>query len=272
MPVPVTPQSYNSLVLLGPTATGKTALAVRLAHALGAEIISADSRQVYCGLDIGSGKDLREYTIRNADGNEAVIPHHLIDITDLSHEYNAFHFLRDAYTAFIDITARGKLPLVAGGTGMYIDAFVRGYEFKEESEQLSRPDVRPLVLGVTLPRALLHQNISKRLRERFTEGMIAEVALLHENGAPWERLERLGLEYRFIAEFLQGKRNVGSSEIESEDALFRALNHAISQFAKRQETWFRRMERLGCVIHWLPHGRPEERFAHAIEFINANFS
>jgi tRNA dimethylallyltransferase len=206
-------------------------------------------------LDIGSGKDLREYTV----------PYHLIDITDLSHEYNAFSFLCDAYAAFTDITTRGKLPLVAGGTGMYIDAFVRGYEFKEESGRLSHPDVRPLLFGVTLPRALLHQNITKRLRERFDEGMVAEVAALHENGTSWERLLRLGLEYRFIAEFLQGK-------IESEDALFHALNHAISQFAKRQETWFRRMERLGCVIHWLPLGSPEERLTHALECINANFS
>jgi tRNA dimethylallyltransferase len=147
---------------------------------------------------------------------------------------------------------------------MYIDAFVRGYKFKEESERLSRPDVRPLVLGVTLPRALLHQNIANRLRERFDGGMVAEVAALHEAGASWERLERLGLEYRFIAEFLQGK-------IESEDALFRALNHAISQFAKRQETWFRRMERLGCAIYWIPHGGTEERLEHALEFIDANF-
>jgi tRNA dimethylallyltransferase len=262
---------YNALVLLGPTASGKTALAVRLAHALNAEIISTDSRQVYRGLDIGSGKDLRDYIIRDADGKKVFIPYHLIDITDLTHEYNAFCFLRDAYAVFTDITVRGKLPLVVGGSGMYIDAFVRGYEFKEESERLTRPDIRPLILGISLPRALLHQNITQRLQDRFAEGMMAEVVALHENGASWERLERLGLEYRFIAEFLQNKHSGVSGRSENEDSLFRSLNHAINQFAKRQETWFRGMEKKGCIIHWIPHGRLEERLSNALKVIDEKF-
>jgi tRNA dimethylallyltransferase len=254
-------KKYNSLVLLGPTAAGKTALGVRLARALNAEIISADSRQVYRGLDIGSGKDLEEYTFLDESGQKETVPRHLIDHTDLTQEYSAFNFLRDAYTVFSPIIDRGRLPFVVGGTGMYIDAFVRGYQFTEQSEPLCRPDIRPLILGTTLPRPLLHKNITRRLRERFTQGMIAEVAALHEQGASWERLERLGLEYRCIAEFLQGR-------IESQDALFRGLNHAISQFAKRQETWFRGMERKGCVIHWIPPGTVEERLAWALDCLD----
>ncbi|MDR3283943.1 MAG: tRNA (adenosine(37)-N6)-dimethylallyltransferase MiaA [Treponema sp.] len=251
---------YNCLVLLGPTAAGKTALAVRLAHVLNAEIISADSRQVYQGLDIGSGKDLQEYFLLDEAGQENFVPVHLIDITDLTQEYSAFAFLRDAYKAFADITGRGGLPLLTGGTGMYVDAFVRGYQFSGLSTPLTRPDIRPLVMGTTLPRHQLHKNIVKRLRSRFKEGMTEEVTALHEQGVSWERLERLGLEYRFIAEFLQGK-------IETQTALFRALTHAINQFAKRQETWFRGMERKGVVIHWIPPGTVEERFAWARDFV-----
>jgi tRNA dimethylallyltransferase len=249
----------NCLVLLGPTAAGKTALAVPLAFALGAEIISVDSRQVYRGLDIGSGKDLREYTLHTGSGDYTV-PCHLIDIVDLTQEYSVFCFLQDAYRVFADITSRGKLPLLAGGTGLYLDAFIRGYWFAEESEKLPRPEIRPLILGAAMSRPLLHKRITARLRERFKEGMLAEAAALHEQGASWERLERLGLEYRFLAEFLQGK-------IENQDALFSGLNHAISQFAKRQETWFRGMERKGCVIHWIPPGTLEERLAWILDFV-----
>jgi tRNA dimethylallyltransferase len=247
----------NCLVLLGPTAIGKTKRGVELAVALKGEIISVDSRQVYRGLDIGTGKDLADYTLR--DGTQ--VPYHLIDIIDLEREYNVFAFLRDSYAAFQDIASRGKLPILVGGTGLYLDAFIRGYDFGDDAftdgnprhhtpsgprEGLDRPDVRPKVLGMRLPRPLLQERIKTRLRERLDAGMVAEVAGLHAAGASWERLERLGLEYRFCAQFLQG-----TAPDPGETALFDGLFHAICQFARRQETWFRGMERRGLPIEWL---------------------
>jgi tRNA dimethylallyltransferase len=298
--------AYNCIVILGPTASGKTALAVRIADALGGEIISADCRQVYRGLDIGSGKDLCEYCL----GDRAV-PHHLIDIADLSREYSVFDFQRDADAAFEDISARGKLPVAAGGTGMYLDSFIRGYDFAEAPENAAlrasladksmeeltgilralkdgrlhnttdtrergqliraieiasalrdknrvkrpRPRITPLVLGIFIPRDRLRQRIAARLKQRLDAGMIDETARLHAAGASWERLERLGLEYRFTAQFLQGK-------LPGRDALFTALNTEIGRFAKRQETWFRGMERKGVVIHRVPPF-PEDARAEA---------
>jgi tRNA dimethylallyltransferase len=266
---------------------------VRLADALNGEIISADSRQVYRGLDLGSGKDLGEYTL-----NGRAIPYHLIDIADLSHEYSVFDFQKDAYRAFEDVSARGKLPIVAGGTGMYLDSFIRGYDFAEAPEnpelrdaladksmeeltrilldlkngrlhnttdtrersaliraieiaaalrdesrvKIPRPNIAPLVLGIFLPRDILRARIASRLEERFRQGMTREVERLHSDGVSWERLERLGLEYRRIAQFLQGK-------IPDEKTLFTTLALEIGRFAKRQETWFRGMERRGQAIH-----------------------
>ncbi|GMO40032.1 MAG: tRNA (adenosine(37)-N6)-dimethylallyltransferase MiaA [Treponemataceae bacterium] len=295
--------SYNSIVVLGPTASGKTRLAVAIARNIGAEIISADSRQVYRGLDIGSGKDLREYTV-----DDVTVPYHLIDAADVSREYSVFDFQRDAYKAFMDITARHVIPLIAGGTGMYLDSLIRGYDFVEtpvnhelrenlnglpieelarrlfalkngvlhnstdtaardrliraieietfsQSEEgkraratVRRPDIQPLMLGVFFPRDVLRKRITARLRERFEAGMIDEVRGLHEKGVSWERLEQLGLEYKFTARFLQSK-SVLHGRVTAEDELFDALNTAIAQFAKRQETWFRGMERKGAVIH-----------------------
>jgi len=290
---------YNSVVLLGPTASGKTQLAVRIADCLGGEIISADSRQVYRGLDIGSGKDLREYT-----KNGRTIPYHLIDIAELTTEYSVFDFQRGAYRAFEDITSQKKIPVIAGGTGMYLDCLIRGYDFVEvpvnellrntlhgkpiedlalmlsqlkgtalhnttdvterhrliraieietftqsgqgqalRAEQ-KRPAIAPLVLGSFFPRDELRKRISVRLCERFEQGMVNEVKNLHESGISWERLERLGLEYKYIALFLQGK-------IETEPELFTMLNTAIAKFAKRQDTWFRGMERKGVTIFYL---------------------
>ncbi len=293
--------SPNCVVVLGPTATGKTGLAVRLARRFSGEIISADSRQVYRGLDIGSGKDLAEY---------GDVPYHLIDITDLRSEYSVFNFQRDFRMVFDDITARGKLPIIAGGTGMYLDAVIRGYELVEvpvnevlraELESLSidelasrltglkedihnktdllerprliraieiaeykrdlagndghaaetRSSIRPLILGVRFPRSELRARIRARLEARMAEGLVDEVRLLHESGASWERLERLGLEYRHAAEYLQGK-------IPSEREFLESLYVAIGQFAKRQETWFRGMERKGVEIHWIDSGDPAQ--------------
>ncbi|WP_318662790.1 tRNA (adenosine(37)-N6)-dimethylallyltransferase MiaA [Treponema sp.] len=312
---------YNSIFLLGPTAVGKTSLGVRLAYELGLEIISADSRQVYKGLDLGSGKDLAEYNYKGRD-----IPYHIIDVTDLSHEYNLFDYTKDFYKTFEDLQKRGKIPFTVGGTGMYLDAVIRGYElaevppnpdlreemshmsleelgkrllelkpdlhnktdlalrprvekaleiavymnsdeYKANKEQLNqRPRVKPLVLGTTIDRSLLRENIKRRLDERFDQGMIEEVKNLHEKeGFSWERMERLGLEYRFISEFLEGKI---ASRKELEDALYTA----ICQFAKRQETWFRGMERKGVKINWLTkEADKDKKFSEALKLIKDNF-
>ena len=315
--------SYNCVFVIGPTAVGKTAIGVRLARRFNGEIISADSRQVYTGLDIGSGKDLKDYIL---DGEK--IPCHLIDICDLKREYNLFDFQEDFYSAFSDISSRSKLPICVGGTGMYVDAILHHYdmipftekpgdraeletkseeELKEilikEKEKLhntsefgdrermiksilinrfniseecrlareklraSRPLLKPLVLGTTLDRTLVRQRISKRLKDRLEEGLIEEVEGLHanekENGASWSRLEALGLEYRFVSEYLQGK-------IESKEKLYELLNLAIGQFAKRQETWFRCMQKKGIDIHWLNQDMSvENRFLQACEILTS---
>ena len=304
---------YNCVIILGPTAVGKTSIGVAVAHALGGEIISADSRQTYKNLDIGSGKDLDEYTYEDTK-----VPYHLIDIVELPSEYTVYDYQRDFYAAFKDIIGRGKIPVVVGGTGMYLDAIVRNYQLvnlpenkelheKLESTPLSelaerllkeqpdlhvmadlqekdrvikalemieakkagfdttsveRPEINPLIIGTTLPRPLMWENIQKRLHERLYGGMIEEVQGIHDNGISWERLEKLGLEYRFCSEFLQGK-------YENLDAMEEKLFIAIRQFAKRQETWFRMMEKKGVEIHWLNQVvSKKERIDEALKLIN----
>lgn len=308
-------KNVNCVVLLGPTAVGKTAIAVRLADKFGWDIISADSRQVYKGLDLGSGKDLSEYSI-----NGKQIPYHLIDIATLDSEYNVFCFQQDFYRTFNSLKEQGKFAFVAGGTGMYLDSVVRGYDLltvpenpeqKEElekksleelgamllslkpelhnksdlaikervvkalqielfkaspegikarSELLSRPKIEPLVIGTTLDRDELYKNIEIRLRQRIQEGMIEEVENLHKQYS-WERLEKLGLEYRFVSFYLEGK-------ISSKEEMEKQLCASIRHFAKRQETWFRGMERKGVKIHWLPRETSKEaRYLAAVELI-----
>ena len=299
---------FNCVVLLGPTAVGKTAIGVRLAHEFGGCIISADSRQTYRKLDIGSGKDLGEYQV---DG--IPVGYRLIDVADLTEEYSLFSYQRDFYRAFAELEAEGILPVVVGGTGMYLDSVIRGYSLPDvpdnpelradlESRSLDelariflelkpdphnrsdlldrsrtikaieialaardgdrrpvprRPDIRPLVIGTTLDRPVLWDNIARRLRERLDGGMLEEVSGIHRSGIPWERLERLGLEYRYCSLYLEGK-------IPSMEDLYDRLFIAIRQFAKRQETWFRGMERKGVPVRWLPRvpGK-EERIAAA---------
>ena len=309
-------KKYNCLILLGPTAVGKTSIGVALAGNFDGEIISADSRQTYRHLDIGSGKDLDEY---NFEGKP--VPYHLIDITELPAEYNVYNYQKDFYRVFKDISLREKLPVVVGGTGMYLDAVVRGYEMvilpenpalhaeleaksleelgkmllneqpdlhvmadlkeKErvikaleiieakkngiESTAVERPDIRPFIIGTTLPRAELWKNISVRLKERLDGGMIEEVEGIHKSGITFERLEKLGLEYRFCSEYLQGK-------YKSRDELEEKLFIAIRQFAKRQETWFRMMERKGVEIHWLSFGSKAERIEEAVSLVKENLS
>jgi tRNA dimethylallyltransferase len=275
------------LVVLGPTASGKTRLGAGLARALGGEIISADSRQVYRGMDIGAGKDLAEY---------GDIPYHLIDIVEPGHEFSLFEFQRRFLDTYEDVRARGRLPILAGGTGMYLQAALKGYSLVETptdpqlrrelsllplpalAERLKRsgsrphnttdlidrdrliraieiaeyepkheptpfPEMRSIVFGIRWDRAVLRQRITARLRERLSEGMIEEVERLHLAGVPWETLEFYGLEYRFVARHLKGELNFND--------MLQKLNSAIHDFAKRQETWFRRMERDGIVIRWL---------------------
>ncbi|MCR5401551.1 MAG: tRNA (adenosine(37)-N6)-dimethylallyltransferase MiaA [Treponema sp.] len=311
---------YNCIVVLGPTAVGKTSIGVRIAWEMKGEVVSADSRQTYKGLDIGSGKDLCEYSV---DGNP--VPYHMIDIASLDEEYNVFHYQQQFYRVFDDIIARGKIPVITGGTGLYLDAVIRNYDLvdvpedkelraslEEKSlEELSemylelkpdlhtkndleerervirgieiyygthgkkaeelkktmypRPDVRPLIIGTTLERPEIWSNIKKRLEERMEQGMIEEVASLHENGVSWSRLEKLGLEYRYLALYLQGK-------YESKEKMTEELFIAIRQFAKRQETWFRFMEKNGVQIHWLSKNpSKEERISEALSLIKKYF-
>lgn len=279
----------NLLVLLGATASGKTRLGVELARLLQGDIISADSRQVYRGMDLGTGKDLAEY---------GEVPYHLIDIVDPGYEFNVFEFQHRAYSAIEAIRQRDRLPLLVGGTGLYLDAVLRGYrlvavaenpQLRSELAELDMaqlaarllqlrpelhnstdltdrarlvraieiasgeaaaaaelppaPAIRPLVLGLQWPRELLRQRITLRLKQRLEQGMIEEVAGLHAAGVPWATLEFYGLEYRFIAQHLQGVLN--------RNDMTQKLASAIHQFAKRQETWFRRMEKQGTRIHWL---------------------
>jgi len=285
-------QRYNLLVVLGPTASGKTELAVRLARRLGGEIISADSRQVYRGMDLGTGKDLSCYR----DG-ETTVPCHLIDILDPSDEFSVFDYRRLFYRCFQEITRRAKIPLLVGGTGLYLDAVIRGYhmpavpvsrdlreELKgEETESLRRrllaisevhnttdllererliraieiaefvrdhpchaPDgipVSPLVMGIRCEREVLRKKITARLHSRLAVGLIEEVHSLHERGIGWERIDSFGLEYRYIARYLRGSM--------SREEMIRTLATRIHQYAKRQETWFRRMERNGVRVHWI---------------------
>lgn len=311
---------YNSVVVLGPTAVGKTAIGVQIALKYNGEIISADSRQTYKGLDIGSGKDLKEYSVSGKQ-----IPFHLIDIVSLDKEYTVFHYQQDFYRVFPDILNRSALPVVVGGTGMYLDAIIRNYDLidvpenkelrssleKKDLEELgkmylslrpdlhtkadllerdrvvrgieialckgeearkirermiARPDIRPFIIGTTFDREKIRENIYRRLVERIDEGMIEEVENLHNQGVPYERLEKLGLEYRYCALYLQGK-------YETRDEMVEKLFISIRQFAKRQETWFRFMEKNGVKINWLPPVQDKQtRIDAALRLVEKAFS
>ena len=310
------------LVILGPTATGKTKLAVQLAHKLSGEIISADSRQVYRGMDIGTGKDLNEYNFKGVS-----IPYHLIDIVAPIEEYNVAQFQRDFQRVYSDIKERKKLPILCGGTGFYIKAVLmdfqlpktepdkqlrqeleawkledlikeleaispgasentpvdtkrrviraievtkdRGQKTEVRSKKMDKhqspipdprssiPDTRfPVVLGVDYPRTVIRKLITTRLHFRLENGMIEEVESLLQNGVTHERMEILGLEYRFISRYLNGVYN--------KDEMTVLLNTAIHQFAKKQMTFFRNMEKNGIKIHWIPEGD----FETALEVIS----
>ncbi len=282
---------YDTIVLLGPTASGKTRLGVALARELNGEIISADSRQVYRGMDIGTGKDLDEY---------GEVPYHLIDILKPGEDFNVFLFQKFCFAAIEHLRGRNRLPVIVGGTGLYLDAVLRKYrmvevpdnpdlrhelallcpedlaarllavnprlhnttdlldrerlvraieiaEYEQSHEPEPLPEIQPLVFGVRWERSILRQRITARLKERLDAGLIEEVADLYRQGVPYETLEFYGLEYRFVARHLKGELN--------RNDLFQKLNSAIHDFAKRQDTWFRRMERQGAEIHWLDGAR-----------------
>ena len=289
---------YDLITILGPTASGKTRLAARLADSIGGEIISADSRQVYRGMDIGTGKDLSDYVV---DGR--TVPYHLIDIAEPGYKYNVFEFQRDFLAAYESIRSRRHVPILCGGTGLYLESVLRGFrlipvpENPELREQLSTkslaelteilasyktlhnttdvdtpkrairaieieeyyrrqpvesrtfPSLHSLTLGVSISREQRRENISRRLRERMAEGMTDEVRrLLHKGLAP-EDLIYYGLEYKYVTLFVTGSIDA--------DTMTRQLEIAIHQFAKRQMTWFRGMERRGVHIQWLDYALPE---------------
>ena len=283
---------YNLVTILGPTATGKTQLATALAARIDGEIISADSRQIYRGMDIGTGKDLGEYVV---DGKP--IPYHLIDIVDAGYKYNVFEYQRDFLKAFESVNQRGHLPILCGGTGLYIEAVLNGYkllavpdnqllreqlatktldeltsilsgyktlhnqtdvdtvkrairaiEIEEyyqthEEETVEYPELNSLIIGVGIDREVRREKITKRLKARLNEGMIDEVKMLLDSGIQPDDLIYYGLEYKFVTNYLLGKLTF--------DELFTQLEIAIHQFAKRQMTWFRGMERRGFTIYWL---------------------
>lgn len=228
------------LTILGPTACGKTTFAAHLALAIDGEILSADSRQVYRGMDIGTGKDLCDYDI---DGQH--VPYHLIDIADAGERYNVYEFQRDFCNAYDDIKSRGKTPILCGGTGLYIESVIKGYEF--DGRQL--PPFDSLNIGLKIDRDLRREKISRRLRARLDEGMVEEIRGLIDRGVPVERLLRYGLEYKFVTQYIIG-------ELKYEE-MVSLLEIAIHQFAKRQMTWFRGMEeRRGIPIHWIDCALP----------------
>ena len=298
------------ITILGPTASGKTTVAAALALRVGGEIISADSRQVYRRMDIGTGKDLADYTV---DGQH--IPYHLIDIAEPGSKYNLFQYQHDFHEAYADIRRRGRLPILCGGTGLYIEAVLGGYQLSpvpqnpELREQLATkslaeltemlvalkrrsgsnmhnhtdvdtaqrairaieietynlehptpdrdlPPIDSLVVGINIDRDLRREKITHRLKARLDEGMADEIRSLIDEGIAPDDLIYYGLEYKFITEYVIGRL--------SYDEMFRQLEIAIHQFAKRQMTWFRGMERRGYTIHWIDATLPTAAKVDAI--------
>lgn len=290
-------QNQKMITILGPTASGKTSVAAALALRTGGEIISADSRQVYRRMDIGTGKDLADYTI-----GDVHIPYHLIDIAEPGTKYNLFQYQQDFHQAYDLIRSRGKLPILCGGTGLYIEAVLGGYSLSpvpqnqklreslegKSLDQLTQmlvqlkqkngsnmhnrtdvdtaqrairaieietynlehptperqmPPVDSLVIGINIDRELRREKITRRLKARLEEGMCDEIRSLIDGGVNPDDLIYYGLEYKFVTEYVVGKT--------SYEEMFRQLEIAIHQFAKRQMTWFRGMERRGYTIHWI---------------------
>lgn len=288
------------ITIVGPTASGKTRLAVDVALAFGTEVISADSRQVYRHMTLGTGKDLEDYVVRNAQGEVVkTVPCHLIDIREPGYKYSIYEFQQDFHRVYQDMLARGLMPVMCGGSGLYVESILRGYEMHEvpenpelrcslegkslaelteilktyktlhnqtdtdtakraireieirdyyrtHAEQLTGyPAVPSLVVGTEVDREVRRERITRRLHERLEAGMLDEVRfLLDECHIPPQDLIYYGLEYKFLTQHLIGELTY--------DEMVRQLEIAIHQFAKRQMTWFRGMERRGIPIHWIP--------------------
>lgn len=284
--------AYDIITILGPTACGKTKLAAHLAYQINGEIINADSRQVYRGMDLGTGKDLEDYVVNNE-----FISYHLIDIVNAGEKYNVFRFKQDFYDAYKSIKEKNKVPILCGGSGMYLEAILRNYNLLEVPEnielrrklekysleeltqilkqyktlhnktdvdtkkrairaieieefykinnanKLNHPTLKSLTIGLNIDRDLRRKKISQRLKNRLAKGMIDEVKHLMEQGISAEDLIYYGLEYKYITEYILGYYSF--------DVFYSKLETAIYQFAKRQMTYFRGMEKRGITIHWL---------------------
>ena len=297
------------ITILGPTASGKTTVAARLAAEIGGEIVSADSRQVYRRMDIGTGKDLDDYEVKNENGEVTNVPYHLIDIREPGTKYNLFEYQQDFYDVYQDIRHRGAVPILCGGTGLYIEAVLKGYKLSpvpqnqelrdslegkplnELTEMLKGlkekngsnmhnttdvdscqrairaieietynlehptprrelPPVESLIIGIDIDREERRAKITRRLKARLEKGMVEEVKALLDEGIPADDLIYYGLEYKFLTEYLTG--------VTSYSEMTNRLEIAIHQFAKRQMTWFRGMERRGFKIHWIDAMLPME--------------
>lgn len=297
---------YDLIAILGPTASGKTSLAAALARRMDTEIISADSRQVYRRMDLGTGKDLDDYVV----GGKR-IPCHLIDIVEPGYKYNVFEYQRDFLAAYEDVRSRGMLPILCGGTGMYLESVLKGYRLlpvpenpelrrrlavksleeltgilatykklhnstdvdtvkrairaieieeyyrQHQVEERAFPDIRSLVVGVGIGREQRREKITRRLKQRLDEGMVDEVKALLADGISPEDLIYYGLEYKYLTLYAIGQLTY--------EEMFAQLEIAIHQFAKRQMTWFRGMERRGFTIHWIDAALPLEEKLEQIE-------
>ncbi len=297
----------ETISIIGVTASGKTSLAVKLAYETGGEIISADSRQIYRRMDLGTGKDISEYTC-----NGKQIPYHLIDICEPGYKYNLYQYKRDFTNALKDIQSRGKLPIICGGTGLYIETVLKGYAMPEVPENkelrdsladktleeltailsqyktlhnttdvdsckrairaieiaeyyktLPQPELEDspldtLLVAIDIDRETRRANISKRLHQRLEDGMVAEVESLLNEGIASEDLIYYGLEYKYLTEYVIGKTTY--------EQMVSGLEIAIHQFAKRQMTWFRGMERRGFKINWIEYNLPfDEKVARILD-------
>ena len=301
------------ITILGPTACGKTSLAAALAADIHAEIISGDSRQVYRGMDIGTGKDLADYRV-----GDISVPYHLIDIVEPGTKYNVYQYQRDFMRAYDDIAGRGVTPILCGGSGLYLEAVLRGYrmapvpenkplrqslegkslaeltemlndiktrkglrmhnttdvdtakrairaieiELYQDEHPEETEDIQPvdsLVIGLHIEVEQRRERITRRLKARFDEGMADEIRRIIDSGVAPEELIYYGLEYKYVTEYVIGQRDF--------EETFRLLEIAIHQFAKRQMTWFRGMERRGVKIHWIDSQLPMEEKINEIKNI-----
>ena len=298
---------YDLITIVGPTASGKTDFACHLAYAFDAEVISGDSRQVYRSMDIGTGKDLADYVVKNK-----AIPYHLIDIREAGDKYNIYEYQHDFHKVYTEIKSRGVLPVLCGGSGLYVESVLKGYslvnvpedkllrakyesydldeltkilagykslhnttdvdtaqrairaieieEYKKEHplEQNEFPPLNSLVIGVDIDRELRREKITRRLKARLEEGMIGEIQSILDKGVNPEDLIYYGLEYKYVTMYVLKELTYNE--------MFSQLEIAIHQFAKRQMTWFRGMERRGIHIHWIDAQLPVEE---KIERVNA---